>query len=116
MSGVQAPPGVQPERTALAWQRTGLALVVGSLGGARLLEPATGPAVWLLAVAGALAAGLLIRAGRRRARRWQAVLDAGHRVPAGVSVAHGPGGLLLIGTAVGVLLLGATALVLVLVA
>jgi uncharacterized membrane protein YidH (DUF202 family) len=96
-------PGVQPERTALAWRRTALSLAVGALVGGRVLEPWLGPPVWVAAVAAVLGAALLARAGERRAARWADVLDA-----------RTPGGRLLAGTAAGALALGVAALVVVL--
>jgi putative membrane protein len=104
MSAVTDPPGVQAERTALAWRRTGLSLAIGALAGGRLLQPVTGPWVWLVAVVGALAAVGLTRAGDRRAARWATVLAAEprRRVP-------GPGGWTLALCAAGTLALGVAA-------
>lgn len=102
-----APPGVQPERTSLAWQRTALALAVGSLAAGRLLEPTTGPVIWVLAAAGVLAAGALGFAGGRRAHRWAEALAGGDGLA--------PGGRLLAAAALGTLLLGLTGAALVLV-
>ncbi|MEV7972321.1 DUF202 domain-containing protein [Cellulomonas sp. NPDC089187] len=103
-----APPGVQPERTALAWRRTALALSAGSLVAGRVVEPMTGPLIWVLAVAGTLGGLTLVRAGRRRAQRWAAVLAAEPTQP------PGPGGRTLVLCAGGTLLLGLTALAVVL--
>ena len=62
-------PGLQPERTELAWRRTCLALGVGSLVAMRLLPLAFGSAWWALAgLAGVIAAALLWVAARRRYR------------------------------------------------
>lgn len=60
-------PGLQPERTALAWQRTALALVVGPVVAARSLVPELG-AIALGAIAGGLALGIsaTVVAVRRR--------------------------------------------------
>ena len=41
--------GLQPERTALAWRRTGLALAAGALAGLRILPKSLG--TWALAPA-----------------------------------------------------------------
>ncbi len=107
-SPADPPPGVQAERTALAWRRTGLSLAVGSLAAGRVLQPVTGPWVWLFAVAGAVAAIGLTRAGESRAARWSAVLTAEpHPVP-------GPGGRTLALCAVGALALGVAGAVVVL--
>ena len=58
-------PGLQPERTALAWRRAALSLAVGSLACGRLLQPAVGGVAWLLAVVGVALVGLgvLLAAG-----------------------------------------------------
>lgn len=106
MTSLDAPPGAQPERTALAWRRTALSLAVGALVGGRVLEPWLGPLVWVPAVAAVVAAAVLARAGDRRATRWSAVLDG--------AATRTPGGRLLAGTAAGALALGLVALVVVL--
>jgi uncharacterized membrane protein YidH (DUF202 family) len=75
-------PGLQPERTALAWRRTALAVAVGSLAAGRLVEPMLEGA-WLLTAAGvALGFGMLLAARRRadlidRALRTDGDLTAG---------------------------------------
>ena len=66
MSGAVADNGAQPERTALSWRRTALALAIASLAIARgFLQWGLVPAV-LLGLVGCLAAGLIASRGRRR--------------------------------------------------
>jgi len=74
-------PGLQPERTELAWRRTALAAGVGSLVALRLLPIALGHAAWTLGgLAGVLAAGLLWVLARRRAQTVdQALADRSGR-------------------------------------
>jgi uncharacterized membrane protein YidH (DUF202 family) len=85
-------PGLQPERTALAWRRTAQSLAVGSLAAGRLLEAALGGASWLLAVIGVvLALHLLVAARRRvsaidRALRADRAAGPGAALPAAVTV------------------------------
>nr|WP_281372940.1 DUF202 domain-containing protein [Kineococcus aurantiacus] len=99
---------MQPERTALAWRRTALSLLVASLGAARLLPAQLGAGAVALGLAGAVWAVALHHLAGRRARRTTARLlragDLDHR--------HG-GAHLLAGTALvtGLLGLGGLALV-----
>lgn len=94
--------GLQPERTALSWRRTALALTVGPLVVARLLAPALGGwAVVLAALGTACGLGLLV-AGVARYRRVHEVLTgrpAAGRRPGFVPRAAMPGGRLLLLTA-----------------
>ena len=69
-------PGLQPERTALAWRRTGLALTVGSLIGLRVLPPLLGPAAFVLAGLGVVASLAGLAAAHRRYRRVHRLLMA----------------------------------------
>lgn len=73
-------PGLQPERTELAWRRTALAIAVGSLLSLRVfpLVLPTGAEGWGFApgVLGVATAALLWVAARRRQRRTTAVLTA----------------------------------------
>lgn len=68
--------GLQPERTALSWRRTGLALLGASSGAARIL-PEILP-VWTVVPAGlgiAISFGVLV-AAHRRYRRVHAALTS----------------------------------------
>jgi hypothetical protein len=87
-SGALFDPGLQPERTALAWRRTALTLGAGSIITFRLLAPSLG--AWSI---GAGAAGLAFAAvtwvlGERRARRTRDVLlsSAGHLPGGGLAL------------------------------
>lgn len=78
-------PGLQPERTELAWRRTALAIAVGSLLSLRVfpLVLPSGAEGWGLVpgVLGVGTAALLWIAARRRQRRRTAVLTARARGP-----------------------------------
>ena len=92
-------PGLQPERTALAWRRTALALAVGSLAAGRVLEPVSDGA-WLLAALGvALGFGLLAAARRRGVLVDRALHADG-------DLRSGPGAGLIAATAVVAVLIG----------
>jgi len=56
----------QPERTALAWRRTGLALLGGSLVAARILPAVLGAWAAVLGLCGVASAGVLLYAIHRR--------------------------------------------------
>ena len=120
MSADGSPPfdvGLQPERSALAWRRTALALTVGPLVMARLLGGALGGWAVVLAVAGVAFGLFLLVASAARYRRAHEVLT---RRPAPGRRRHFvvpdvlPGGRLLLATALVPALGGAVALVIVL--
>lgn len=77
-------PGLQPERTALAWRRTLLTMAVGALIALRLLPSALGTwslvggIVWLLTTT-----VLWTCAGRRAGRTRLALLAAPPAMPSG---------------------------------
>lgn len=58
--GLAGDPGLQVERTALAWQRTGVS--ASGVGALALLVAAHGRIVWLVAVTGLLAAASAVAA------------------------------------------------------
>ncbi|PZF57862.1 DUF202 domain-containing protein [Curtobacterium sp. MCSS17_008] len=61
-------PGLQPERTALAWRRTALALVVAALVAVRILPEVLGAWAVLPAGLGLVAAVAVLVAAHRRHR------------------------------------------------
>ncbi len=99
-------PGLQPERTALAWRRAALSLAIGSLAAGRVLEVVVSGA-WLVAAAGtALGFGLLLTARRRTA-----LIDRALR--ADRDLRYGPGAGLIAVTTVVAVLVGVVGLVVV---
>ena len=102
-------PGLQPERTALAWRRTALSLLVASLGAARILPTQLGAGAVVLGLAGAVWAVVIHHlAGRRARRATTRLLDIG-------DLAHpDSAGRLLAGTAAVAVVLGLGGLALVL--
>lgn len=75
-------PGLQPERTALAWRRTGLALLVGSFVAARILPELLGAWSALLGLTGVVISGILLAMIHRRYRGHHGQLTtAGDRAP-----------------------------------
>ncbi|HQZ47452.1 MAG TPA: DUF202 domain-containing protein [Microbacteriaceae bacterium] len=79
--GTAPDPGLQPERTELAWRRTALALALLSLVSMRLLPEAFGSGWWaLVGAAGLVAAAAVWGLAHRRARTVTAMLaDVGVR-------------------------------------
>lgn len=80
-------PGLQPERTALSWRRTLLALVVVAVVGERLLSPALGGGALLLGAGGLVAVMALAVASVRRSR----AIDVSLRARGDLSGAGGAG-------------------------
>jgi peptidoglycan biosynthesis protein MviN/MurJ (putative lipid II flippase) len=76
-------PGLQPERTDLAWRRSTLSVAVGALIALRLLPPVLGPGALAIGLSGLLGAGLLWLLARRRARRTQQALRHQTSLPGG---------------------------------
>jgi uncharacterized membrane protein YidH (DUF202 family) len=74
-------PGLQPERTALAWRRTALALVVGSLLGLRVLPALLGWPGLVVAAAGVATALVVLASAHRRYRLVHRILTAGPADP-----------------------------------
>jgi len=71
-------PGLQPERTELAWRRTALALAVGSLVSMRVLPVMLDSLVWIVpGIVGLVASALLWIAARAR---YRAVYRAIHPI------------------------------------
>lgn len=80
--------GLQLERTALAWQRTLLSLIVGSLAAGRGLEPFIGELSWFVAAVGAgigVAAFVVARRRYLTAHRHLTTVDQ-NSLPAGGSL------------------------------
>lgn len=76
-------PGLQPERTALAWRRTTLSLMLGSLVALRLLPPALGTWSFAVGFLGLAATGYLWRQAALRAAATNDSLHAGDHLPDG---------------------------------
>ena len=86
MSSGPPDPGLQPERTALAWRRTALSVLVVAAGVARVVTPVLGVLALLAAAAGGLQALAVTVLADRRYR-------AARRGPAGAGPARGAGAL-----------------------
>ena len=67
-------PGLQPERTELAWRRTTLAVAVGALVALRLLPPVLGPSAIGIGLLGLTLTAILWVLAHRRARHTQLAL------------------------------------------
>jgi Domain of unknown function (DUF202) len=103
-------PGLQPERTALAWRRTGLAVAVGAVAGIRVLVPALGPGAVVIGLLGLALAVALVVGSTRRARHIDfALLQDG-------CLTSGPGGRLVAAVCIACTAVGVAALVAVVVA
>jgi len=74
-------PGLQPERTALAWRRTVLSLGVGALIALRLLPPVLGLWSFAAGIAGVVLAGVLWVLAGRRARQTRTALLGSQPLP-----------------------------------
>ncbi len=73
--------GRQPERTDLAWQRTVLAVAIGSLVSLRLLPPVLGTWAFLIGAVGLIAAAGSAYLARRRARQVAVQLESSAPLP-----------------------------------
>lgn len=78
MSDQPFDPGLQPERSALAWQRTALAIAVGSLIFGRILATSLGLWAVLPMVAGLGMAAVLGKRSQRRYAHHHRTLTSGN--------------------------------------
>ena len=78
-------PCLQPERTGLAWQRTCLSLLAGSLAAIKVLPPALGPWSMLLGLAGVIEALTLLVLVRCRYLRHNRLLTSTDVLPGQVA-------------------------------
>ncbi|TDC48651.1 DUF202 domain-containing protein [Jiangella ureilytica] len=83
MSGSTYDRGAQNERTALAWTRTALALLVGIVLASRLAAESLGPAAVVFGLVVAPAALLVLLLARRRYRRSHEALQTARALPDG---------------------------------
>lgn len=70
-------PGLQPERTSLAWERTALSLFIGAMVYSRVEERYLGPWSWGFAVVGTVVAVTVGVRARARYRYTHRSLTAG---------------------------------------
>jgi uncharacterized membrane protein YidH (DUF202 family) len=99
-------PGLQPERTALAWRRTAIALAVGSIAALRILPELAGAIGTVLGVLGLAGAVALAIAAEARYRTVHARLV---RSAAAGSAPRVGGGALLAAIAAGTLVIAVVA-------
>ncbi|HEX9229063.1 MAG TPA: DUF202 domain-containing protein [Arthrobacter sp.] len=101
--------GLQPERTALAWRRTALAVAVGSLVALRILPEVLGLWALIPAALGAAASLVAIIVSQRRYRRIHTTLTtsdsdrvalSGGALPAAMAAATAAGGIMTLAAAV----------------
>jgi hypothetical protein len=68
-AGLTRDPGASPERTRLAWRRTGLSAAAVTLLAARpAFAPSAGPALWLVAAAAMIGWTAMVALALHRAR------------------------------------------------
>ena len=102
-------PGLQPERTELAWRRTSLSIAIGSLVAMRLLPVALEDIAWIVPCLGGVAfAAVLWMLAEHRFRATNAALLSQERMPL-------PGASLMLALAVFTAIFGAVAVGIVLV-
>lgn len=76
-AGYERDPGASPERTRLAWRRTGLSAAVVTLLAARpAFAPGAGPAEWLAAATSMIGWTALVAVALHRARGLRAQVPA----------------------------------------
>lgn len=75
--------GLQPERTTLAWRRTVISLLVGSVAAARVLAGGIGTWAVAVAVTGVVLTGLIWSMAAERGRRATRALADGALLPGG---------------------------------
>lgn len=98
--------GLQPERTALAWQRTGLAVLVGSLVAFRDGLATSNPVAVVLSVVALLAGLWVLRSARTELDARVEALRAGRPLPAPVATWAAAAAVLVLAATVLVVVLG----------